>query len=78
MNSRLIEVDFTGADLQEVVFENCDLNRSIFERTDLRKADLSTARNCQLSPEDNRLRGAKFSSDGLAGLLTDYGIVVEG
>ena len=78
MNSRLIESDFTGADLQEVAFKDCDLNRSIFERTDLRKADFSTARNYQISPEDNRLRGAKFSPDGLAGLLTDYGIVVEG
>lgn len=76
--SRLMETDFTGADLQEVAFHDCDLSRSIFERTDLRKADFSTASNYQLSPEDNRLRGAKFSPDGLAGLLTDYGIVVVG
>ncbi|MFT7121497.1 MAG: hypothetical protein ACJAZ9_001675 [Neolewinella sp.] len=74
---QLPETDFTGANLQGVNFNNCDLNRAIFERTDLRKADFTSAYNYRLSPEDNRIRGAKFSTNGLVGLLTEYGVVVR-
>lgn len=75
--SQLSETDFTGADLQEVAFDQCDLSRTIFERTNLTRADFSTATNYRLSPEDNRIKGAKFSLDGLPGLLAEYRIVVE-
>ena len=74
---KLIETDFRGANLQEASFADCDLDRAVFERTDLRKADLRTAVNFQISPEENRLRGTKFSQEGLIGLLKEYGIVVE-
>jgi len=72
----LRETDFTGADLQEASFDDCDLDRAIFERTDLRKADFRTARNFRFSPEENRLKGTRFSVEGLPGLLAEYGIVV--
>lgn len=74
---QLIETDFRGANLQDASFVDCDLERAVFERTDLRRADLRTARNFHISPEENRLRGAKFSAEGLAGLLTEYGIVID-
>jgi uncharacterized protein YjbI with pentapeptide repeats len=72
----LRETDFTGADLQEASFDDCDLDRAIFERTDLRKADFRSARNYRFSPEENRLKGTRFSIEGLPGLLVEYGIVV--
>jgi uncharacterized protein YjbI with pentapeptide repeats len=73
---QLLETDFTGADLQNASFDGCDLSRAIFERTDLRGTDFREAINYRFSPEDNRLRGAKFSVEGLPGLLAEYGIVV--
>lgn len=76
-NCILPETDFKGADLRKIVFSNCDLSRSIFERCDLREADFRTSRNYEISPDENRLRKARFSLDGLPGLLTDYGIIVE-
>lgn len=72
----LHEVDFTGADLREASFDGCDLTRATFVRTDLRKADFRTARNYSFSPEENRIRKARFSVEGLPGLLEEYGIVV--
>lgn len=74
--STLRETDFTGADLQEASFDDCDLDRAIFERTDLRKADFRSARNYRFSPEENRLKGTRFSVEGLPGLLAEYGIRV--
>ncbi|MCX8210647.1 MAG: hypothetical protein ACJATN_001000 [Neolewinella sp.] len=73
----LRETDFTGADLQEASFDDCDLERAIFERTDLRRADFRSARNYSFSPEDNRLKGTRFSIGGLPGLLAEYGVVVH-
>jgi uncharacterized protein YjbI with pentapeptide repeats len=73
---QLHEVDFTGADLREASFSGCDLTRAIFVRTDLRKADLRKAVNYSFSPEENRLRKALFSIEGLPGLLEEYGVVV--
>lgn len=75
-DSILRETDFTGADLQEASFDDCDLERAIFERTDLRKADFRSARNFRFSPEENRLKGTRFSVEGLPGLLAEYGIRV--
>ncbi|TXF89413.1 pentapeptide repeat-containing protein [Neolewinella aurantiaca] len=72
----LRETDFTGADLQEASFDDCDLERAIFERTDLRKADFRSARNYRFSPEENRIKGTRFSVEGLPGLLAEYGIIV--
>lgn len=74
---RLIETDFTGADLRESTFSDCDLDRAVFERSDLRKVDFRGSVRYRFSPEDNRIRGAKFSPSGLTGLLEEYGIVVD-
>jgi uncharacterized protein YjbI with pentapeptide repeats len=75
-NCNLREVDFTGADLREASFAGCDLTRATFIRSDLRKADLREATNYSFSPEENRLRKAMFSIEGLPGLLEEYGIIV--
>lgn len=73
----LQELDLTEADLTEAVLDDCDLAGAIFDRTVLEKADLSTSYNYIINPEMNRVKKAKFSTDGLAGLLTQYDIVVK-
>lgn len=76
-NCTLTEVNFTLADLTGAVFEKCDLSGSRFENTILEKADFRTAFNYSVNPEINKLNKAKFSLQGLPGLLDKYGIVIE-
>jgi len=73
-NSRLIEVDFTEASLEGVSFEGCNLTGSVFQMSNLEKSDFSGAQGFIIDPSNNRMKGAKFSQDGLAGLLTSFGI----
>ena len=76
-NSVLHEVDFTEADISESVFDNCDLAKAVFENTNLEKADLRTSFNYSINPDINRIKKAKFSVSGIAGLLSKYDIVIE-
>lgn len=76
-NSSVQEVDFTGADLSEAVFDNCDLLRTAFDNTILEKADFRTAFHYSIDPERNRIRKAKFSLAGIAGLLEKHNIEIE-
>jgi fluoroquinolone resistance protein len=76
-NSLLQEVDFTQCDLSYVIFDNCDLIGAIFEDTILEKADFRTAFNYSIDPELNRIKKAKFSRSGLAGLLDKYDLEID-
>lgn len=76
-NCKLHEVDFTGSDVSGVVFDMCDLDRANFENSILEKADFRTAYNFSIDPEMNKMKKAKFSLDGLAGLLEKYDLVIE-
>jgi uncharacterized protein YjbI with pentapeptide repeats len=76
-NSSLHEVDFTECDLGGAVFDNCDLTGTIFENTNLEKADFRSAFNYSFDPEKNRVKKARFSVEGLAGLLGKYGLDIE-
>jgi fluoroquinolone resistance protein len=76
-NSQLCEVDFTECDLSSASFDNCDLTGAIFERTILEKADLRTAINYSIDPEQNRIKKAKFSRSGITGLLDKYDIEID-
>jgi fluoroquinolone resistance protein len=76
-NSQLCEVDFTQCDLSSASFDNCDLTGAIFEYTILEKADFRTAINYSIDPELNRIKKAKFSRSGIAGLLDKYDIEIE-
>lgn len=76
-NSQLHEVDFTGCDATAVGFNQCDLSGAKFENTNLEKADFRTAFKYSFDPELNRVKHAKFSHDGLAGLLGKYNIEIE-
>lgn len=73
----LEQVEFVEADLTNAVFGNCNLSLAVFERTVLDAADLRTAYNFSIDPENNRVKKAKFSMQNIVGLLDKYGIVVE-
>ncbi|WP_086936325.1 pentapeptide repeat-containing protein [Chamaesiphon minutus] len=59
------------------MFENCDLTDAIFQYTILEKADFRTAYNYSIDPELNRIKKAKFSRSGIAGLLDKYDIDID-
>ncbi len=72
----LREADFTNTNFTDAVFEQRDLQRAIFDRTTLENADLSTAQNYTIDPDNNQIQKAKFSLSGLPGLLQKYRIIV--
>ena len=77
INCNLQESDFTETDLTGSNFENCDLYRTVFYGTNLEKADFRSSFNYSLDPERNRIKKAKFSRLGIAGLLDKYNIEIE-
>ena len=74
---QLREIDFSEADLSNSSFIDCDLSQAIFQNTNLEKADFRSALYYSIDPENNRLKGAKFSAAGIAGLLDKYQIKIE-
>ena len=50
---------------------------AVFDGTNLEGADLSSAVNYIIHPDRNRLKKARFSESGLAGLLAHAGIIIE-
>ena len=76
-NLRLQEADFTECDLSGSVFDGCDLARAVFKNTIIEKADFRTSFNYSIDPEANRIRKAKFSLSGIAGLLDKYDIEID-
>ena len=73
----LHEVDFTESDLNTATFDNCDLAHATFDRTNLEKTDFRTSFNYSIDPEANKIKGAKFSLNGIPGLLHRYNIEIE-
>ena len=76
-NCSLREVDFVEANLSGAVFENCDLEHAIFDHTNLEKADLRSSFNYKIDPVSNKIIKAKFSQNGLQGLLDKFDIIIE-
>jgi uncharacterized protein YjbI with pentapeptide repeats len=68
------DVDFREADLSKANFSDSDLNQSLFANTNLSKADLRTARNYHIVPEQNILKGARFSLPEAMSLLFNMDI----
>ncbi|MCK9162790.1 MAG: pentapeptide repeat-containing protein [Bacteroidales bacterium] len=73
-DTSLIEVDFSQTDLTMSVLKNCDLSRALFSNTNLEKADLSTSYNFVIDPNNNKIKKAIFSKEGLIGLVLSFGI----
>jgi fluoroquinolone resistance protein len=76
-NCSMRESDLCEADLTSALLDNCDLSGALFERTILEKADLRTAYNFNIDPEQNKITKARFSVNGLPGLLARYNIEIE-
>lgn len=76
-NSKLISTDFTKSDLSKSHIDGCDLQGAIFLNTNLEKVDFRNATNYNIHPGENKVKGAKFSLDGVAGLLVAYGVEIE-
>jgi fluoroquinolone resistance protein len=77
INTSLKETDMSEADLTGALFDNCDLTGTVFENTILEKADLRTSHHYSIDPEKNRIKKAKFSIHGIAGLLSKHDIEIE-
>lgn len=76
-NTRLRDCDFSEADLSGSVFDNCDLDSAIFDHSKLLKCDFHSSYNYVIDPENNQLKGARFSLNGLVGLLQKYQIRID-
>ena len=72
----LKQADFTQANLSGSVFEEVDLTDAVFLRTNLTEGKLETAYNYSIDPEINVLKKARFSVNGVAGLLSKYVIKI--
>jgi uncharacterized protein YjbI with pentapeptide repeats len=71
------EVSFIGTNLTNSVFDNCNLENAIFNETQLAGVNFMTARSFTIDPEFNPMRKAKFSTQGIVGLLDKYDIKIE-
>ena len=73
----LKEANFTNSDLSVSVFDNCNLDNAIFNDTQLKEVNFLTAYNYKIDPEFNPMKKAKFSVQGIAGLLDKYDIKIQ-
>jgi fluoroquinolone resistance protein len=69
--------DLTETDLSRSVFSNTDLLNAVFMNTILKEADMVTAYNYIIDPEQNQLKKAKFSLQAVSGLLNKYDIKIQ-
>ncbi len=76
-NCQLHEVDFTETNLSESNFEHCDLAGAVFSNTNSEKVNFEMAFNFSIDPGSNRIKKARFSAEGLAGLLGKYDIIIN-
>lgn len=77
ISCNLRETDFTEAKMQGCSMVSCQTYEAQFERTHLERADLRGADGITLDPENNFIKGARFSRENLEGLLSKYQIVIE-
>jgi uncharacterized protein YjbI with pentapeptide repeats len=77
VNCSLKGVNFANCDLTSADFDNANLDGAIFDTTILKSADFSTAYNFRIDPEFNPMQKAKFSVNGIPGLLDKYDIRIE-
>jgi len=73
----LDEVDFADADLSGAMFQNCSLAGAVFQNTRLVGADFTSATGFVIDPETNPLLRARFTLEGLLGVVAKFGLVVE-
>lgn len=77
LDCRMTAVDFSGAQMEGQQLDGCLLMDAIFDSTNLRGADFRLAKDYHIDPRKNVLSKAKFSRNGVLGLLSSFGIVIE-
>lgn len=73
----LMNVDFENADLSKSSFEESLLSGSNFYQTNLEGADFYSADDFNIDLDLNKIKGAKFSYEGLPGLLAKYKLKIK-
>jgi len=73
---KLSKTRFKKSKLEAVDFTACDLS-FVFNTTNLQNADFRNSYNFTIDPENNRIKGAKFTLETVVGLLTKYNIKIE-
>lgn len=74
---RFTECIFQEMDFLEANFGGSDFSGARFSTCDLRKSNFEQATNYSISPLQNQLKKAVFSSDSIAGLLDDFEVIVR-
>lgn len=74
---RVHDANFLDTDLSQADLSQSDFLGTIFNRCTLLKADFRSARNFQIDPVNNKVKGAKFTLPEAVGLLVGFGIVLE-
>jgi uncharacterized protein YjbI with pentapeptide repeats len=64
-------------DLSSSTFDNCNLANAVFQNSVIEKADFREAFNYSIDPEVNKIKKAKFSIAGVAGLLDKFDIEID-
>lgn len=54
-----------------------NLANTHFDSCPLKEANFTTAYNVQIDPEKNKMKGAKFSKENVAGMLEKYKISIQ-
>ncbi|MDC1105588.1 pentapeptide repeat-containing protein [Prolixibacteraceae bacterium] len=62
--------------LCKVNFDDTDLDQTLFYRCDLTQADFRSAIHLVIDPDNNKMKGAKFSTQTALGLLSKYQIKI--
>lgn len=76
INTSLKEVAFMNCDLTQSTFDNCNMFGALFNETQLKGANFLTAYNYNIDPEHNSMKKARFSVQGITGLLEKYDIKI--
>lgn len=77
LDCKMREVELVQTDLTGATFSKCDLSDAAFGQTILNGADLRSAYGFRIDPDVNKLSGAQFSTQNIAGLLDKYNIIIE-
>lgn len=76
-NCKMHGVNLTQSNLSKCSFSNCDFFEALFSGTNLSGVDLRNSFNFLIDPDENKIKKAKFSLQGLPGLLYRHEIIVE-
>jgi uncharacterized protein YjbI with pentapeptide repeats len=76
-NCSIRDVNFSNTILSNSVFDNCNLDNALFHETQLKEVDFTTAYNYKIDPEYNPMKKARFSRDGITGLLDKHDIKIN-